>query len=225
MRLPCTTFLLLKHWNYTDHIFQTALTTQQPLLTFLLALACSNLLSQTISYRITLWGDSVGHMDVRRTADKDGNTVYSIESNSLVKFLWMEKLGHSAFNAVYKNEVLLSCSHNEIENGKANRSTRVSYDGKLYHASSLEKGNKTFTEPPLCSDASIYFADCKNLKRIFYLPDASFYNLKNTAPNRVEFKSADGHRNVYLLDNGLITGTEFHLPLATVYMTKISPVM
>ena len=189
---------------------------------FLFLLLLNGVHSQTVSFRITLWGDSVGRMDVIKTFDKDSNTVYTIESKSQVKFLWMEKNGYSKFIAVYRNGKMISSSHTETENGKTKRSTQVKHDGKMYQVNSLEEGNKSFSDPPLCSDASIYFTDCENLKCIFYLPDARLYEMKKTAVNTMEFKSADGHRNVYLFDNGKIKGMEFHLPLATVYMTKIN---
>jgi hypothetical protein len=187
----------------------------------ILLLTALRMQAQTISFRITLWGDSIGRMDVNRSTDNAGNEVFSIESKSSAKFLWIVRNGYSKFEAVYKNGKLISCTHIETENKKTKRTTSVKLNGSSYQVTSLENGNSSFTETPLCSDASIYFTEVKNLSRIFYLPDAHFYPLKQTGAHTLEFKSADGHRNVYLFENGKIKGMEFHLPLVSVYMQRI----
>ncbi len=189
---------------------------------FLLLCTHSEMQAQKISFKIVIWGDSIGRMDVMHYRDKDSNDVYTIESKSLVKVLWIQRDGYSKFEAVCKNNKLISSSHLEIENRKTKRSTKVKFDGRAYQVSSLELGSRSFTETPVHSDASIYFSDCRKVDRIFYLPDAGFYEVKHTDPNTIEFKSADGHRNIFLLENGKIKAMEFRLPLATVYMTRIS---
>ena len=191
-------------------------------LIFLLSILSHLLSAQIISYNIKLWGDSIGRMDVVHTHNKDSSDTYIIESKSKAKFLWIVRDGYSKFEAIYKNGKLISSSHVEIENKKAKRSTTVKYDGKLYQVNSTETGTRSFSETPLCSDASMYFSEYKNTSRIFYLPDASFYNTTRINSNTIEFKSSDGHRNVYLFENGRIKSMEFHLPLASVYMNRIN---
>ena len=178
--------------------------------------------AQTISFNITLWGDSIGRMDVIHTRSKDSSDIYSIESKSKAKFLWIVREGISKFEAVYKSGKLISCSHLETENGKTKRSSNVKLNGKQYQVNSIEQSSRNFTEMPFCSDANIYFCDSKNVNRIFYLPDACFYDVKHTDFKTIEFKSGDGHRNVYHFENGAIREMEFHLPLASVYMHRIN---
>lgn len=192
------------------------------LLVLFFVLTICGLRAQKVSFKIVIWGDSIGRMDVSHFRDKDSNDVYTIESKSLVKVLWIVRDGYSKFEAVCKGGKLLSSSHIEIENKKTKRSTKVKFDGQAYQVNSLEQGNRNFTERPQCSDASIYFSDCRNVNRIFYLPDAGFYEVKHIDPNTIEFKSNDGHRNIFLLENGKVKAMEFHLSLATVYMTKIN---
>lgn len=191
------------------------------LLTFLLLLIFSPIYSETISFDITIFGNVIGKMDITRSTDKEGNENYLLLSKSKAKVLWIVREGLSKFEASYKNGKLISCSHLEIENNKIKRSTKVIYDGKNYQVETLNQPSRSFSEVPEQSDITMYFSDSKNLKRIFYLPDASFYTLTSTASNTLEFKSSDGHRNVYLFENGKITSMEFHLGFATVYMHRL----
>lgn len=191
-------------------------------LTFLFSVSFGVLSAQTVSFKIMLWGDSIGRMDVVHTHDKDSSDVYRIESKSKAKFLWIVREGLSKFEAVYKNSRLISSSHTEIENGKTKRWAKVKYDGRQYQVESNNQTTRYFLEAPICSDANIYFSDYKTVKRIFYLPDASFYEIKHIDSNTLEFNSSDGHRNVYHLNNGKIESMEFHLPLVSVYMNRIN---
>ncbi len=191
------------------------------LLPFLFSLLCCGLSAQTVSFNITLWGDSIGRMDVRHSTDKDSNDVYVMESKSRVKFLWIVREGLSKFEAVYKRGKLLSSSHLEMENGKTKRWAKVKFENGKYVVTSAEQEPRSFTEAPSLSDANIYFLDFKNLQRIFYLPDGNFYDLKKVDATTLEFKSADKHRNVYHFENGRIKTMEFHLPLASVYMNRL----
>jgi hypothetical protein len=174
-----------------------------------------------MSFDIILWGNVIGRMNVVHSLDKDSNDVFSIESKTKAKFLWIVRNGLSKFEAVYSRGKLLSSSHLEIENEKTKRWAKVKFDGKQYHITALEQTARSFTEAPVCSDANIYFSDYKSVKQIFYLPDAKVYEMKHTDSNTLEFKSDDGHRNVYLFENGKIKAMEFHLPVATIYMKKV----
>ncbi len=181
----------------------------------------ASLSAQTISFSIRVFGSTIGRMDVTHRHEADGSEVYSIVSNSKAKILWVSKIYRSVFEARYNHEKFISSSHLETENGKTKRWTNVIFDGKLYQVDSYT-GKRSFSEEPVCCDASYYFADFKKVNRLFYLPDASFYNLTHTDANTVEFKSADGHRNVYFFKDGQLKRMEFHLALATVYMDRIN---
>ena len=117
-------------------------------MTLFFVLTLSALHAQKISFKIVIWGDSIGRMDVAHFRDKDSNDVYTIESKSLVKVLWIARDGYSKFEAVCKGGKLLSSSHIEIENKKTKRSTKVKFDGQAYQVNSLEQGNRNFTERP-----------------------------------------------------------------------------
>ncbi len=188
---------------------------------FLLLLAVSTTLSaQTMIFSIRVFGATIGQMEVKHSRTGDGTEVYSIVSNSKAKILWVSKIYRSVFEARYREGKFISSSHLETENGNVKRWTKVNYDGKLYQVDAYN-GKRSFSEVPVYCDASYYFEDYRKVNRIFYLPDASFYNLTRTNDNTVEFKSADGHRNVYFFKDGQLKRMEFHLALATVYMDRI----
>lgn len=160
-------------------------------------------------------------MDVTRTRQADGSDLYTIESNSKAKVLWINKVYWSKFEARYVGGKLVSSSHHETENGKTKRWAKISFDGKKYNVQS-DKGERSFTEVPQYSDVSLFFDDYRKVKRLFYLADADFDEVTHIDANTLEFKSTDGHRNVYYFENGKIKQMEFHLALATVYMTRIN---
>ena len=176
--------------------------------------------AQTITFDIRLFNSSIGKMVITRHHETDGTEWYTLESNTQAKVLWITKTYHSSFEARYKNGVMISCSHKESESGNLKRWARVTLNGKAYQVES-DHGTRTFTEAPVTTDLSMYFEDATKLKRIFYLPDAEFNNLKWTDSQTAEFKSSDGHRNVYNIQNGQIQSMEFHLALATVYMVRM----
>lgn len=184
-------------------------------------MVCTGVSAQTVSFDIKVFGSNIGRMDVSRIREADGVELYTIVSNSKAKILWMTKTYHSKFEVRFKNGKMISSWHFESENEKPKRWAKVVYDGKLYRVES-EKGTRSFAEAPVFSDANIYFDDCSKLKRVYYLPDADFDEVTHVDGNTIEFKSTDGHRNVYFFENGKIKGMEFHLALATVYMSRIN---
>ncbi len=175
--------------------------------------------AQTITFDIRLFNSSIGKMVLTRQQENDGTELYTLESNTKAKVLWITKIYHSSFEARYKNGIMISCSHKENENGNLKRWARVTLHNKVYQVES-DHGTRTFTETPTTTDLSMYFQEATKLKRIFYLPDAEFNTLKWTDNKTAEFKSSDGHRNVYNLENGQIQSMEFHLALATVLMIR-----
>lgn len=187
----------------------------------LLTIWCSSVSAQTFSFDIRVFGSIIGRMTVSHIKEVDGNELYTIESNSQARILWITKTYRSKFEVRYKDGKMISSSHIETENEKPKRWSKVSYDGKKYDVDS-DKGKRSFTELPVYTDLSLYFDDYKKVNRVFYLPDADFNNITHVDANTVEFKSADGHRNVYFFEKGIIKQMEFHLALATVYMTRVN---
>lgn len=176
--------------------------------------------AETITFAIKVFGNDIGKMVVTRTHQADGTDLYVIESNSQAKLLWINRIYWSKFEARYKDGKLISSTHNETENGKTKRWARITFDGSKYNVQS-DKGSRSFTEVPKFSDVSLYFEDYKKVNRLFYLADADFNDITHVDANTIEFKSTDGHRNIYFYENGKIKGMEFHLTLATVYMTRL----
>jgi hypothetical protein len=186
----------------------------------LLAALYSSLSAQTISFDIRVFASTDGRMDVVHKQEADGTELYTMVSNSRIKVLWITKNYCSKFEARYKNGKLISCSHLETESDKVKRWAKVTYDGKMYQVDS-DKGKRSFSDQPVHSDLSMYFEDCRKITSVFYLADADFDAITHTGESTMEFKSGDGHRNVYFLENGRIKQMEFHLALATVYMSRI----
>ncbi len=192
----------------------------QRLVCLLLIVASGALSAQTISFRIKVFGSVIGRMDVTRSKQADGNDYYTIVSNSKAKLLWINKSYYSKFEERYKDGKFISSTHIETENEKTKRWAKINFDGKQYQVES-DKGKRTVAEYPLHTDVSLYFEDHKKIKRIFYVADADFNTVTHPDDNTLEFKSTDGHRNIYFYEKGEVKQMEFHLALATVYMERI----
>jgi hypothetical protein len=169
-----------------------------------------------------LFGDKIGVMTVTHEQKPDGSEVYSLESNSKAKFLWLNYENYTRYDVVYKEGKLISSVHKDTENGKMKRWSNIKWDGSQYNVDSY-KGKISFTQQPDYSIVTIYFKEIKNVKRIFYEAEADFNEMKKgDEPETWEFKSSDGHRNVYHFEKGKIKSMEFHVTIATIKMVRTS---
>ena len=174
---------------------------------------------ETILFDITLFGDKIGVLIVTRESMSDGTELYTLNSKSKAKILWINRENTIHYEDVYKDGKMISSNFKETENGQVKRWTNINWDGKVYAVDGY-KGKRTFTEAPTYSIVSIYFNDMKNVKRIFYEAEADFNDLQNPEPDTYEFKSSDGNRNVYHYVNGKAQRMEFHVSIATVKMKR-----
>jgi hypothetical protein len=174
---------------------------------------------ETIHYDVILFGDKIGTMTVTHEQRGDGEDVYTLETHSKTKLLWVEKENFSHYDVVYKNGKLLSSTHRELDNKKLKRWTNIIWDGKQYQVDSY-KGKRTFSEVPNICAVSLYFRDCRAADRIFYEAEADYVPVTHPEANTCEFKSSDGTKNIYHYENGRIKNMEFHISIATVKMVR-----
>ncbi|MCX6199276.1 MAG: hypothetical protein NTY88_08660 [Bacteroidetes bacterium] len=187
---------------------------------FFFLLAASSSAVDIINFDMFLFGDKIGVMTVTHEIKPDGTEVYSLESNSKAKFLWLNYVNYTRYDVAYKDGKLFSSVHKDTENGKTKRWTNITWDGIKYSVDSY-KGKRSFLQQPDYSIVTIYFKDIKNVKKIFYEAEADFNEMKKADdPETWEFKSSDGNRNIYHFSNGKIKAMEFHVTLATIKMVR-----
>lgn len=174
---------------------------------------------ETVLFDILLFGDKIGGLTVTKETRNDGSELYTLDTKSKAKILWINKENTTHYEVIYKGGKLISSFFKETENGEVKRWNKITYDGKSYLLDGY-KGKKTFTEAPVFSIVSVYFNDMKNVSRIFYEAEGDFNSLQNPEENTYEFKSSDGNRNVYHYLNGKIHHMEFHVSIATVKMVR-----
>jgi len=177
--------------------------------------------AQTLVFKMYLFGDSVGISTISKTHDANGTDIYTLDSRIRGKVLWITRENHSHYESRFKDGKLIRASYYEINNGTKDKWSNIRYDGKQYLAETNES-KKTFAEAPTHSIGSLY-CDGYNAsrKRFFYEPQADFIELKFPEANVIEFKSADGNRNVFHFKNGQVDEVEFHTTLATVYLKRM----
>ena len=177
--------------------------------------------SQTIVFRMELFGDSVGLSTITKTHEKNGTDIYVLDSRIRAKVLWIVRQNHTHYEAKYKDGKLISAQYYEENNGKKDKWNYITFDGKEYQAEG-SKSKKTFAEVPTHSIGTLYCDGYdKSRGRLFYEPEADFNELKFPEDNLIEFKSSDGNKNVYHFKNGQIAAAEFHTTLATVKLIRI----
>ena len=192
-------------------------------LTFAIALTLLSLgiRAQTIVFNMILFGDSVGLSTITKSRDNTGADVYVLDSRIRAKILWITRENHTHYEAKYKDGKLVSATYYEINNGKKDKWSTITFDGKMYQVDSYH-GHKSFAEVPVHSIATLYCDGYDpSRKRFFYEPEADFNDLTFPEPNKIEFKSSDGNKNVYYFKNGQISSAEFHTTLATLYLKRM----
>ena len=195
---------------------------RKTVLLFILLLISSAIFSakETVLFDIILFGDKIGNLVVTREPRPDGTEIYMLDTKSKAKILWINKENITHYEVVYKDGKLISSTFKEIENGEVKRWNNVSWDGSKYVVDGY-KGKRTFTEIPSFSLVSIYFKDMKNVKRIFYETEADFTQVDHPDANTWQFKSSDGHLNVYHFVDGKIQNLEFRVSIATIKMVRM----
>lgn len=192
------------------------------ILSFLLLLFAALVsLAQTQHFDIQLFGDKIGVMTVSHETKPDGSQFYIIESKSRAKILWITRDNFSHYETVYKNGKFYSSVYKEIENGKVSRWGNTQWDGSKYVAENYH-GKKSFTETPAFTIVNLYFDEVKKMHRVFYDTEAEFVNVEHTDENTLEFKTSDGHRNVYHFVNGKIQQVDVHVSFATVKIVRVN---
>jgi hypothetical protein len=176
---------------------------------------------QPIVFKMILFGDSVGLSTITHSHDATGADIYTLDSRIRAKVLWIVRENHTHYESKYKDGKLLSATYYEMNNGKKDKWSNISYDGQKYQVDSYH-GKKEFIEAPTHSIGTMYCDKYDaSRKRFFYEPEADFNTLTFVEPDRIEFKSSDGNRNMYFFKNGQIDGAEFHTALATLYLKRI----
>ena len=174
---------------------------------------------ETINFDIMLFGDKIGVMTITHELKSDGTDHYTLETKSKAKILWINKDYFSRYDLVYKQGKLVSSVFKEIENGQAKRWTNIKWDGTQYTVDSY-KGKSIFTESPNLTSITMYFQPLQNVDKVFYESEGDYAKVEHPDANTREFKSSDGHRNIYYFVNGKIHNMEFHVSIATIKMVR-----
>jgi hypothetical protein len=175
---------------------------------------------ETIRYNIFLFGDQIGVMTLTHEQRADGTELYTLESNSKAKLLWIDKENLSRYDVIYKNGRLISSTFREVENKKLKRWTNMTWTGTEYAVDGY-KGKKTLTALPDYCAVSMYFHDVSHMKRILYNAEGEYDPVEYPEADICEFKSSDGARSVYHLDRGRIKSIDIHISIATVRMVRV----
>lgn len=176
---------------------------------------------RVLRFNIYLFGDSIGQMTITQHRLPDGIERYVIKSASNAKILWVQRSNYSDYEFTLQNGRLIATTYRETENGQLSRWGTMKLDGTKYVVNNY-RGNFSFTEPPLYSIVSIYFGDMRAAQRLYYDTEAEFVKVEHPDANTIEFKTSDGHRNVYHYINGSLHHLEVHVSIATVKMVRVN---
>jgi hypothetical protein len=166
-----------------------------------------------------MMGDKIGSMVIMHEVLPDSTEHYIMETKSKATVLWIKKENYTRYDVRYKNNKLIASEAKEIENGELKSWANVSIQGGKYFVNS-DWGKFVLKQIPDFSVVTLFFKGPGNNKTIFYEAEAEFDDLIQTEPGTWQFKSSDGHTNIYHFTNNKIDRVEFHVSIATIKLVR-----
>ncbi|ELR69793.1 hypothetical protein C900_04640 [Fulvivirga imtechensis AK7] len=174
--------------------------------------------AQKLVYRVEYKDDSIGYLIAERK-NVGSKTIYQLESRTNINMLF--SFNHYAYyRSEYENDMLVDARTESFLNDKGNTTTSTTYENGTY----LIKKDKTTSKqsaPIYESIAALYFNRPRN-SRIFSERHGSFFAISKVNERQFELIKPDNRRNIYYFDGDQCDKATLNLPLATVYLVRIS---
>lgn len=174
--------------------------------------------AQRLVYRVEYKDDSIGYLIAERK-NIGPRTVYQLESRTNINMLL--SFNHYAYyRSEYENDILVDARTESFLNEKENTVTSTSYENGTYL---IKKDNSIFRQsaPIFESIATLYFNKPKSTK-IFSERHGSFCAISKVNDQQFELVKPDNRKNIYYFQGDQCDKATLNLPLATVYLVRIS---
>ena len=177
----------------------------------------SNAFGQSFKYEVILMNKKIGDMSVTKTNSTSGER-YILNSESTAKILFIKQSSKVNFDVLYNRGALvksLYISEKDDENvrtqvHKADNLYKVNSNNALTHV----KENIGF------SSIMLYFKEPVGVTKIFIEREGGFLPIQKTGAGQYEYTLADGTKNTYRYQNGVLHEIEIRRGVGAVYIRK-----
>lgn len=152
----------------------------------------------THQYDLSIAGIIVGSLTASKQIEGHQER-YTADSEAAISFFGKHTL-KTHLVAVYEHGILLN-SHNTMwKNGEIDEELTVKRIGDNYEVN--YSGEVSMIQQPIpYSSICLYFQQPKNIKEVFYEPDAIFRKITNTKTNAYRLVENDKYTNSYIYDD------------------------
>ena len=178
---------------------------------------CLNAQAQSITYKVTWKGDSIGYLKAEK--DRSGPFItYELKSETAFSFLLSYSM-ETQYHSVYKEGQLLTASTKNFVNEKQKDHSRIKY---LDNAYEIVVNDKSRTDVIRIDEsiATLYFAPPKR-DTIFSERFGETLTIKKSGGNSYDLVKPDKRINTYFYRNGICERVKINLALATIELIKI----
>ena len=174
-------------------------------------------LSQTITYRVTWRGDSIGYMIAQRESEPEFES-YSLIAESKISVLFDFKM-KTTYDTDYYQGSLKSAKTKSMLNQKERFYSSIEKAPEGYTIET-KKGKSKFDGEIKESIVSMYFKE-PHKGTIFSERFGEMCPIKKVEKGKYRLSKPDGRTNMYFFKDGICYGGEINLSLATIIFEKI----
>jgi hypothetical protein len=180
-------------------------------------LLCLQVQAQSITYKVTWRGDSIGYL--RAEKDRSGPFVtYELKSETAFSFLLSYSM-QTQYHSVYKEGQLLTASTKNFVNDKQKDHSQIKYLDNAYQIEVNDKSRKDVLKIDE-SIATLYFAPPKG-NSIFSERFGEKLTITKSGGSSYDLIKPDKRVNTYFYKNGVCERVKINLALASIELIKI----
>jgi len=174
--------------------------------------------AQTLKYRISWKGDSIGYIIAKKTESKSLES-YHIKTEANISIIFSFTMV-TDFHADFEEGVLKKATTKSSLNDKERSYSKIDYTGGTYNIET-DDGNSKLHGKIEESVVAMYFNE-PGLERVFSERYGKMCDVKRVESGKYELKKPDGRNNYYYFENGICQSGEINHSLATFFFEKIN---
>lgn len=205
---------MLEHFRHITHSKLVCF-----LLTFSVFIGYSSLsFAQTLKYRVSWKGDSIGYIVATKTKNQNQES-YHIRTEANISILFDFTM-ITDFHAHFEEGVLKKASTKSSLNNKERSYSKIEHASNIYTIETDEGSSQLFGKIKE-SVVAMYFNE-PGLNEIFSERYGKMCELKRLEPGKYELVKPDGRNNYYYFKDGICQAGEVRHSLATFFFEKIN---
>ncbi|MEL7002237.1 MAG: DUF6134 family protein [Bacteroidota bacterium] len=185
---------------------------------FILIGCCSVSSAQTLKYRVSWKGDSIGYIIAKKTENKNQQS-YHIKTEANISVIFSFTMV-TDFHAHFEEGILKEATTKSSLNDKERSYSKVNYIAGAYNIET-DEGNSKLHGKIKESVVAMYFNEPAH-EKVFSERYGKMCEVKRVSSDKYELKKPDGRNNYYYFENGICQSGEINHSLATFFFEKIN---